>query len=305
MIKQSTTISPLRARTVGANGSVEELFRLQVLQAYDITHADRARCSSHSRPSMPPRQSFRPTSGHSDRSWALIPSDGQMQYANAYLTFQPWWTKNQSKVYSGKAEEGSFSQLSYNYIGPGPSNTPGVNANYSQFLTMRSYYELFDRMGVYFAPSYDFVAHQDAVGCLWRSLEVTLRLLVLRRRHHQDLQSQRDCLRVPAHARRYRLGWRKSVRPQSVPAEDWPAADAGTASSAGRISSLSAPALTSRLDRDTALLERCWRVCKPCLATHIGTHRSMLAACLHQGGIALCGDRREVRPYPRRIAIDG
>jgi hypothetical protein len=83
-----------------------------------------------------------------------------MQYANAYLTFQPWWTKNQAKVYSGKAEEGSFSQLSYNYIGPGPSNTPGVNANYSQFLTMRSYYELFDRMGVYFAPSYDFVAHQ-------------------------------------------------------------------------------------------------------------------------------------------------
>jgi LPS-assembly protein len=157
--QQSTTISPLRARTIGANGSVEELFRLQVLQAYDITHQIAPGAPHIS--ALDATATVFPTNIWSFGSQLGVnPSDGQMQYANAYLTFQPWWTKNQSKVYSGKAEEGSFSQLSYNYIGPGPSNTPGVNANYSQFLTMRSYYELFDRMGVYFAPSYDFVAHQ-------------------------------------------------------------------------------------------------------------------------------------------------
>ncbi|MGH7934874.1 MAG: hypothetical protein ACREQN_17160, partial [Candidatus Binataceae bacterium] len=49
---------------------------------------------------------------------------------------------------------------SYNYIGPGPTARPGVNANFSQFLVLRAYYALFDRMGLYFAPSYDFASHQ-------------------------------------------------------------------------------------------------------------------------------------------------
>lgn len=158
-IEQNTTISPLRPRTYGNAGAIEELFRFSLLQAYDVTHTIAPGASRFS--DLDLNANVFPT-----RIWSFgsqlgfNPSAAQLRYANVYLTFQPWWTRNQAKVYSGKAEEGSFMQVSYNYIGPGPSFTPGVNANYNQFLVLRSYYELFDRMGVYFAPSYDFVAHR-------------------------------------------------------------------------------------------------------------------------------------------------
>ena len=156
---QDTTISPLRARTYNASGGIEELFRFSLLQAYDITHILAPGASHMS--DLDVTGNVFPT-----RIWSfgsqlgINPSAGQLQYANAFVTFQPWWTKNQSMVYSGKSTVGSFMQASYNFIGPGPTFKPGVNANYSQFLVLRSYYELFDRMGVYFAPSYDFVAHK-------------------------------------------------------------------------------------------------------------------------------------------------
>lgn len=158
-VEQSTTISPLRPRTFNSAGSTEELFRFSLLQAYDITHEVAPGAGHFS--DLDAQATVFPTQIWSFGSQVgFSPSDGQLRDANAYVTFQPWWTRNQARVYSGKAEEGSFMQLSYDYIGPGPSNTPGVNANYSQFLVMRSYYELFDRMGVYFAPSYDFVSRR-------------------------------------------------------------------------------------------------------------------------------------------------
>ncbi|MEA2649593.1 MAG: LPS-assembly protein [Candidatus Binataceae bacterium] len=157
--EEDTTISPLRARTLSSTGSIEELFRFSLLQAYDVTHAIAPGASRFS--DLDFSANVFPT-----RVWSFgsqlgySPTERQLRYASAYLTFQPWWTRNQAKVYSGKAEEGSFLQMSYNYIGAGPSFTPGVNANKTQFLVARSYYELFDRMGVYFAPSYDFVARK-------------------------------------------------------------------------------------------------------------------------------------------------
>jgi LPS-assembly protein len=158
-VEQDTTISPLRALTTTSSGAIEELFRFSLLQAYDITHAIAPGASRFS--DLDFNANVFPT-----RIWSFgsqlgfSPTERQLRYASAYFTFQPWWTRNQAKVYSGKAEEGSFMQMSYNYIGPGPQFTPGVNANNSQFLVLRSYYELFDRMGVYFAPSYDFVARK-------------------------------------------------------------------------------------------------------------------------------------------------
>jgi LPS-assembly protein len=158
-VEQNTTISPFRARTFGSAGAIEELFRFTLLQAYDVTH-DIAPGSSRfsdldfSATAFPTRVwSFGSQIGYQ-------PTTSQLSYANAYLTFQPWWTRNQAKVYTGKAEQGSFMQVSYGYIAPGPTFIPGINANYSQFIVLRTYYELFDRMGVYFAPSYDFVANK-------------------------------------------------------------------------------------------------------------------------------------------------
>jgi hypothetical protein len=159
-VEQNTTISPFRALTYNTSGAIEELFRFSLLQAYDIEHDIAPGASRFS--DLDLMATAFPT-----RVWSVgsqlgfDPTQDELAYASAFLTFQPWWTRNTAKVYSGKAEEGSFLQVSYDYIGPGPSTTtPGVNANFSQFLVLRSYYELFDRMGVYFAPSYDFVARK-------------------------------------------------------------------------------------------------------------------------------------------------
>jgi LPS-assembly protein len=153
------SFSPFRARTTAAGSSVEELFRFSLLQAYDTNHAIAP---------GGPRFSDLDITGtlFPTRIWSMAgqlgyePQSNKIRYASAYVNFQPWWTNNQSAVYQGKAEQGSFLQASYDYIGPGPESTPGVNAGFSQFLVLRAYYDLFDRLGLYFAPSYDFVAHK-------------------------------------------------------------------------------------------------------------------------------------------------
>jgi LPS-assembly protein len=153
----STT--PFRARSFQGGDSVEELLRFTVLQAYDTDYAV-AKGTSHFSDIDLTGFAF-PT-----RIWSMggqvgySPQQSEIQYASAFLNFQPWWLNNASKLYMGKAETGSFLQVSYNYIAAGPDAAPGVNSGLSQSLVVRSYYELFDRMGIYFAPSYDFVAHK-------------------------------------------------------------------------------------------------------------------------------------------------
>ena len=95
-----------------------------------------------------------------------------MRNANANVNFQPWWTKNQPKVYSGKAEEGSYMQVELRL-----HRDQGRHHAWRQTPTTvnyrgATYYELFDRMGVYFAPSYDFVARKmlsSAYGVRFKS----------------------------------------------------------------------------------------------------------------------------------------
>jgi LPS transport system D/LptD protein len=155
---QNTVLSPFRAHSYDKGGSVEELFQFTVQQAYDTNHAVAAGASHFS--DLDLSALVYPT-----RVWSFgsqlgfDPSADQLRYATAYLDFQPWWTRNQPKVYTARALEGSFMQLSYDYIAPGPTTVPGVNANYSQFMTLRTYYDIFDRLGVYVAPSYDFANH--------------------------------------------------------------------------------------------------------------------------------------------------
>ena len=157
--QDATSFSPFRARSYINGSAVEELLRFTLMQAYDVDHAIAKGTSRFS--DLDLTATMFPT-----RIWSMggqlgySPSTTGIHYASAYLNFQPWWTNNTSKLYMGKAEAGSFLQLSYNYIAPGPSAPPGVNAGFSQFLVLRAYYDLFDRMGVYFAPSYDFVTHK-------------------------------------------------------------------------------------------------------------------------------------------------
>jgi hypothetical protein len=158
-LSESSVISPFRAQTSGKGGSVVELARLTLLEAYDTDHAIAKGGSRFSDIDLT-------ATVFPSRIWSMggqlgfSPNDDQLRYASAYMNFQPWWTENKAKVYSGKAEEGSFLQVSYNYIATGPSAPSGINSNFSQFLVLRAYYALFDRMGVYFAPSYDFASHQ-------------------------------------------------------------------------------------------------------------------------------------------------
>ncbi|HKV54202.1 MAG TPA: LPS assembly protein LptD [Candidatus Binataceae bacterium] len=150
--------NPFRARSYANGSAIEELLRLSVLQAYDTAHAVAKGSSRFS--DLDITGTMFPT-----HVWSMggqlgySPQASTIHYASTFVNFQPWWLNNVPRMYMGKATTGSFLQLSYNYIGPGPESEPGVNAAISQFLTMRMYYDLFNRMGVFFAPSYDFTAH--------------------------------------------------------------------------------------------------------------------------------------------------
>jgi hypothetical protein len=152
-------LNPFRPTTFINGSAVEELLRLTVMQGYDTAHAVAKGSSRFS--DLDLGATAFPT-----RIWSMggqlgySPQASAIHYASAFLNFQPWWLNNAPRMYMGKETTGSFLQLSYNYIGPGPTSQPGVNATYNQFLTLRTYYELFDRMGAFFAPSYDFADHR-------------------------------------------------------------------------------------------------------------------------------------------------
>ncbi len=155
-----SSFNPFRARSYTNGNSVVELLRFTLLQAYDSNHAIAKGASRFADLDMV-ATAF-PTS-----IWSLggelgySPETNGIRNADASLTFQPWWTQNKPKLYMGKAATGSFLQIAYVYIAPGPNTVqPGQSANLSQFITARAYYDLFNRVGAYFAPSYDFVKHK-------------------------------------------------------------------------------------------------------------------------------------------------
>jgi len=158
-LEQDSAIVPFRADTRETGGAVAELFRMTVEQAYDTTYAvakGYSRFSDVDVTMLSYPAKFISTLGQ----MGFDPSADRITYAAASLNFEPWWLNNVPRLYMGKAEEGSFVQLSYAYIAPGPAFSPGVNSNYANFIVLRSYYDLFDRMGVYLGPSYDLANHK-------------------------------------------------------------------------------------------------------------------------------------------------
>lgn len=87
-------------------------------------------------------------------------SNAGITYANVYMTAQPPWSNTASRVYMGKALQGSYLQLGYNYSSSRNAVFPGTNRNGSQLLSGRAYTDVFDRLGVYIAPDYDFAARK-------------------------------------------------------------------------------------------------------------------------------------------------
>ena len=60
----------------------------------------------------------------------------------------------------GKALQGAFLELSYNYANRNATVFRATRRNASEFVSARAYTDLFDRLGVYIAPSYDVAAAQ-------------------------------------------------------------------------------------------------------------------------------------------------
>ncbi len=147
------------AQTVRGGDRVEEVARLTVQQAYDTNHAVDP-ISGSGMSDVQASVDLLPTKIASVGSTVDYDprTRQQINFVSVYFDFQPPWTKNTPNLYMGKALTGSFLQLSYNYIGPHATVTRPTTPNGSELVMLRTYYDLFNRLGVYFAPSYDLSA---------------------------------------------------------------------------------------------------------------------------------------------------
>jgi LPS-assembly protein len=148
---------PFRPESYSRGSSTVEVLQLSVLQAYDVNHAVAEGAARFSDLELE-------ATALPNNVWSMTgvmgysAQTGGLQNASIALALQPWWVRNTPKLYMGRAEAGSFFQISYDYVAPGPdTKRQGVNASLTQFLSGRLYYGLFNRMGLYFAPSYDLV----------------------------------------------------------------------------------------------------------------------------------------------------
>jgi hypothetical protein len=146
---------PLPA-VAASSGMARELAEFQILQAYDTSHAVAKGGSRWS--------DLQASANVLATNWVSMgsqlgydPRDTRITYSSVYFTMQPPWALyTPPSLYMGRSLSGSFLQLSYNYIAPGPTAAqPGLNSNFYQFVTLRAYYDLIDRVGLFFAPSYD------------------------------------------------------------------------------------------------------------------------------------------------------
>ena len=148
------------SETYGPAGeTTRELVSMTLMQAYDTEHAVQPGQTALS--DIEGRFTLFPTSVVSFGSQlAYDPrSNPGITLASIDMNLQPPWNKNGQTLYMGKALTGSFMQFSYNYVRS--ANTVeflGTSRNASQFFSIRGYYDLFDRVGLYFAPNYDLAA---------------------------------------------------------------------------------------------------------------------------------------------------
>jgi LPS-assembly protein len=132
-----------------SSGWVREIGRLSVLQAYDLAHSVTTQGSHMS--DVDVDATLFPTSIASFGSAVgYNPQSERITAANVYLTARPPWAVNTApSLYMGRAVTGPFLQIMYNFVGGDAA---------SQTFEARAYYELFDRIGVYYSPLYDLAA---------------------------------------------------------------------------------------------------------------------------------------------------
>jgi len=138
-----------------SSGMARELAEFTILQAYDTSHAI-AKGGSRWSDLEGSALIWRPLDldGLATR---LRPARHTHLLLQHLLPMQPPWKPyTPPSLYMGRSLSGSFLQLSYNYIAPGrPRLQPGVNSKLLPVRHLRAYYDLIDRVGLFFAPSYD------------------------------------------------------------------------------------------------------------------------------------------------------
>jgi LPS-assembly protein len=152
-------LPPNAGQMIRDGDHIDELGQLTIQQAYDISHDISADASHIS--DLQGLLSIYPTSLVSLGSELDYNPRGHagITYTNFFLNLQPppsW--QRQPKLYMGNAVEGSFMELSYSYVSPQDTVIKSTAKNGSQLATLRAYSDLYDYLGVYIAPSYDFAA---------------------------------------------------------------------------------------------------------------------------------------------------
>jgi LPS-assembly protein len=149
-------LSMLGPSFTSASGASSELLRLNLEQAYDLTHAvssDGAHLSD-----VALQGTLFPTSILSAGTavdWSPRPHQGLDAFSFS-VAFQPPGQTAPS-VYTGRAVQGSFLELSYTYAAPNATllNT-SKTVNSLSMASLTTYLGLLNHAGVFFAPVYDF-----------------------------------------------------------------------------------------------------------------------------------------------------
>ena len=66
--------------------------------------------------------------------------------ADVEMAYQPPWATDGSSLYMGKALQGSFFQVGYNYANRNDTVFPSTNKNAAEFVSGTAYTEVFDRL---------------------------------------------------------------------------------------------------------------------------------------------------------------
>ena len=145
-------ITPLPA----APGMARELAEFTLMQAYDTDHAIAKGSSQWS--DLEGSALILATNWLSMGSQlGYDPRDNRVTYSSIYFTMQPPWKPyTPPTLYMGRSLSGSFLQVSYNYIAPGPTAALWASIRTSLSSSpLRAYCDLIDRVGLFVAPSYD------------------------------------------------------------------------------------------------------------------------------------------------------
>jgi hypothetical protein len=136
-----------------------QLGALTVQQTYDIGHqvadgSDMSDIQALTHIFLTQVATFSSEVDYSARSHAGV------TFADATMSYQPPWSTQGSDIYMGKALQGSFLQIGYNYANRRDTVIPSTNKNAAEFVTATAYTEVFDRMGLFFEPSYDIASNE-------------------------------------------------------------------------------------------------------------------------------------------------